>query len=52
MKVYVVTVFKKDKDSGYNLPCKMEVFSTRESAEAFASSFDAFTTVTNKHLHD
>lgn len=51
MKVYVVTGFKKDKESGYNLVCMIEVFKNRAKAEEFADSFDGFATVTTKTLH-
>ena len=51
MKVYVVTGFKKDKETGYNLVCMIEVFKHRDNAEAYADSFDGFATVTTKTLH-
>ena len=50
MKVYVVTGFKKDKESGYSLPSYLEVFATREAAEQNACRFEGFATVTTKEV--
>ena len=38
MKVYIVTEFKKDKETGYTLPSKMTVFKTSDLAEDYAFS--------------
>ena len=50
MKVYVVIGFKKDKETGYSLPCSLDVYSTREAAEQAADHMNVFTTVTTKEV--
>ena len=48
MKVYVVTGFLKDENSGFSLPCLIEVFATRDAAEKFAWKQACFTNITTK----
>ena len=50
MKVYIVTCFKKDMRTGYNLPNSMEVYETRKAAEEAADRYDGFATVTTKEV--
>ena len=51
--VYVVTGFKKDKATGYSLPCYLEVFDNPESAQRDAVAFkEGWAIVTSKEVRE